>query len=217
MFQGYSQETVDFMWGIRFNNERGWFLVHKDDYQQHLLTPTRELGQAVYEGLSAALPREPLILKVSRIYRDARRLHGQGPYKDHLWFCVRTGDQDWTGRPTFYFEIAPDYYSYGMGFWAASAALITRYRQQIDRDPRPLEKLVRAFNRQEVFQLNGLFRNCIVMLCAISRLTIIFTSFSQHSSAVLRLLSFVRNTLSALRFHCLFFSLSVHMSCILRH
>lgn len=155
MFQGYSQETVDFMWGIRFNNERGWFLVHKDDYQQHLLTPTRELGQAVYEGLSAALPREPLILKVSRIYRDARRLHGQGPYKDHLWFCVRTGDQDWTGRPTFYFEIAPDYYSYGMGFWAASAALITRYRQQIDRDPRPLEKLVRAFNRQEVFQLNG--------------------------------------------------------------
>ena len=57
--------------------------------------------------------------------------------------------------PHLYFEIAPDYYSYGMGFWAASAALMTRYRQQIDRDPRPLEKLVRAFNRQEVFQLNG--------------------------------------------------------------
>lgn len=72
MFQGYSQETVDFMWGIRFNNERGWFLAHKDDYQQHLLATTRELGQAVYEGLSAALPQEPLILKVSRIYRDAR-------------------------------------------------------------------------------------------------------------------------------------------------
>ena len=30
-----------------------------------------------------------------------------------------------------------------------------RYRQQIDRDPRPLEKLVRAFNRQQVFQLTG--------------------------------------------------------------
>ena len=29
MFQGYTQETVDFMWGIRFNNERGWFLEHK--------------------------------------------------------------------------------------------------------------------------------------------------------------------------------------------
>ena len=129
MFQGYSQETVDFMWGIRFNNERGWFLAHKDDYQQHLLAPTRELGQTV--------------------------VHGQGPYKDHLWFCVRTGDQDWTGRPAFYFEIAPDYYSYGMGFWAASAATMTRYRQQIDRDPKTLEKLVRQFDRQQVFQLTG--------------------------------------------------------------
>ncbi len=28
MFQGYTQETVDFLWGIRFNNERGWFMEH---------------------------------------------------------------------------------------------------------------------------------------------------------------------------------------------
>ena len=115
MFQVYTQETVDFMWGIRFNNEREWFLAHKEDYQKHLLEPTRALGEQVYEGLRGMLPHEPLLLKVSRIYRDARRLHGRGPYKDHLWFCVRTGDKDWTGRPTFYFEIAPEYYSYG--FW----------------------------------------------------------------------------------------------------
>ena len=101
------------------------------------------------------LPHEPLILKVSRIYRDARRLHGQGPYKDHLWLCVRTGDQDWTGRPTFYFEIAPDYYSYGMGFWCAAPALMALYRQRIDADPKPLEKLVRRFDRQQTFRLTG--------------------------------------------------------------
>ena len=108
MFQGYTQETVDFMWGIRFNNERGWFLEHKQQYQTQLLEPTRALGEQVYEGVQAMLPREPLMLKTSRIYRDARRLFGRGPYKDHLWFCVRTGDKDWTGRPTFYFEIAPE-------------------------------------------------------------------------------------------------------------
>ena len=70
MFQGYSQETVDFMWGIRFNNERGWFLAHKDDYQQHLLAPTRELGQTVYDGLAAALPGTlqgpPVVLRPHR-------------------------------------------------------------------------------------------------------------------------------------------------------
>ena len=81
MFQGYSQDTVDFMWGIRFNNERGWFLAHKDDYQQHLLAPTRELGQTVYDGLAAALPHEPLILKPHLPGRPAAPRPGtlQGP------------------------------------------------------------------------------------------------------------------------------------------
>ena len=155
MFQGYSQETVDFMWGIRFNNERGWFLAHKDDYQQHLLAPTRELGQAVYDGLAAALPHEPLILKVSRIYRDARRLHGQGPYKDHLWFCVRTGDQDWTGRPTFYFEIYPEGYEYGMGYYCPKPSLMAAYRQHILDNPERMETLAQKLNEQDLFHLEG--------------------------------------------------------------
>ena len=155
MFQGYTQETVDFMWGIRFNNERGWFLEHKQQYQTQLLEPTRALGEQVYEGVQAMLPREPLMLKTSRIYRDARRRFGRGPYKDHLWFCVRTGDKDWTGRPTFYFEIAPEYYSYGMGFWCPRPALMAAYRRSLDQHPETLSRLVRQFNKQEVFTLSG--------------------------------------------------------------
>ena len=93
-FEGYTQETLDFLWGIRFNNERSWFLAHKQDYEAHLLAPTRALGEQVYEALHAAFPKEPFLLKLSRIYRDARRLHGNGPYKDHLWFCVRAGGED---------------------------------------------------------------------------------------------------------------------------
>ena len=36
MFQGYDQQTVDFLWGIRFNNDRSWFQDHKEQYQTHL-------------------------------------------------------------------------------------------------------------------------------------------------------------------------------------
>ena len=70
-FEGYTQETLDFLWGIRFNNERSWFLAHKQDYEAHLLAPTRALGEQVYEALHAAFPKEPFLLKLSRIYRDA--------------------------------------------------------------------------------------------------------------------------------------------------
>ena len=155
MFRGYTDKTVDFMWGIRFNNERSWFMEHKEVYQKELLEPTKALAAQVYEGLREKLPHEPLMIKVSRIYRDARRLHGRGPYKDHLWFCVRTGDEDWTGRPTFYFEIAPEYYSYGMGFWAASAATMERFRTQVKEHPEELEQLVRNLERSGRFTLVG--------------------------------------------------------------
>ena len=155
MFQGYTQETVDFMWGIRFNNERTWFEAHKDIYLTKFYRPMKELGDEIYDFLQEERPDYGLIRKVTRIYRDARRLHGRGPYKDHLWFCVRTGDQDWTGRPTFYFEIAPDYYSYGMGFWCPRPALMAAYRRSLDQHPETLSRLVRQFNKQEVFTLSG--------------------------------------------------------------
>ena len=47
MFRGYTQKTVDFLWGIRFNNERGWFMDHKEEYQTQLLQPTKELADEV--------------------------------------------------------------------------------------------------------------------------------------------------------------------------
>ena len=155
MFQGYTQETVDFLWGIRFNNERDWFLPRKEIYQQHLLQPTRDLGEQVYDALAAELPDEPLALKVSRIYRDARRLYGRGPYKDHLWFSVGVPDKDWTGRPTFYFEISPDDYSYGMGFWQPGLELLALHRRRIDLHPEELTALVRSFNDRGAFVLAG--------------------------------------------------------------
>ena len=155
MFTGFTDETVDFMWGIRFNNERGWFMDHKEEYQKELLQPTKELADAVYEGLKQQLPHEPLMVKVSRIYRDARRLHGRGPYKDHLWFCIRTGDEDWQGKPTFYFEIAPDYNSYGLGFWAASPATMERFRRHAAQHPEELTALSRPLQQEGRFELVG--------------------------------------------------------------
>ena len=43
-FNGYSPETVDFLWGIRMNNNREWFLEHKKEYVKYLYEPTKALG-----------------------------------------------------------------------------------------------------------------------------------------------------------------------------
>ena len=156
MFQGFSQETVDFMWGIRFNNEKSWFEANKSRYLTSLHQPMKELGAEVQRRLLEQFPDSTLNLKLSRIYRDARRLFGRGPYKDHLWFTLFRPDTEDEGvRPALWFELTPDGWSYGMGFWCAKAVTMAKHRRRIDRDPKPLLKLAQRLEKQTEFLLDG--------------------------------------------------------------
>ena len=156
MFQGFSPETIEFLWGIRFNNEKTWFEAHKPDYLKYLYQPMKELGADVQDKLLERFPKSQLNLKISRIYRDARRLFGRGPYKDHLWLTLfRWDGGDEGARPALWFEITPDEWSYGMGFWCAKAAVMEQHRARMDRDCKPLLKLANRLDKQDVFVLEG--------------------------------------------------------------
>ena len=154
MFQGFSQEAVDFLRGVKFNNNREWFTAHKQEYLDLLDKPLRELAEKLLSAMTEEFPRLGLASHVSRIYRDARRLYGRGPYKDHLWLVLAHPSEDHLGRPAFYFEIAPNYFSYGCGFWDMTPATTARLRERIERDPKELEKLARRLNRSK-FTLFG--------------------------------------------------------------
>ena len=155
MFQGFSQESVDILWGIRFNNERSWFLAHKEEFQARVDAPLRELAAQLGRTMEEEFPKLGLSVKVSRIYRDARRLYGRGPYKDHMWFSLRRPGPREGGQPCFFFELAPEYYSYGMGAYDPTPLTMAKLRARIDRDPKSLETLARRLKRQKEFQLEG--------------------------------------------------------------
>lgn len=138
MFEGFSPETVDFLWGIRMNNNREWFLAHKSDYTRYLYEPMKALGQYLFEPYA---DHPGVLLKVSRIYRDAR-LHHPQPYKESLWICIRRDVQWWGENPCQYFEITPEGISYGMVFWKPRAASMEAFRRQIAQDPQPFLSLV---------------------------------------------------------------------------
>lgn len=155
MFAGYCEKTLDFMWGIRFNNNREWFLAHKEEYLQYLYQPTMDLGREVYERFTEKFPKLGLNLHVCRIYRDARRLHGRGPYKDHLWLTLRHENDVWTRQPVFWFEVTPEGWSYGVGFWNASAQTMAAMRRDMDESPQRLEKLTRRLQKDGRFEIQG--------------------------------------------------------------
>lgn len=155
MFQGFSQDTIDFMWGIRFNNRRDWFMEHKHIYQQQYYEPMKELAAEVQERFHALHPELQLNVKVSRIYRDARIVRDGRPYKDHLWLVLREPTDGPIPSPAYYAEFRPEFYEYGMGYWCPKPSLLDRFRQKgLDETPR-LEKLARRLNRQEQFHLYG--------------------------------------------------------------
>lgn len=155
MFQGFTDKTLEFMWNIRFNNEKSWFEAHKDEYKAVLEGPMRELAQEVFSCVADRHRELDLRLHLSRIYRDARRLHGRGPYKDHLWFSLRQESEEWTDKPVFWFELTPESWSYGLGYYSAKALTMEKLRARIDGNPRPLAELAASLALQTEFILEG--------------------------------------------------------------
>lgn len=150
----YSEKTVEFLWELRFNNSRAWFQAHKEDYEALMLRPTRELADALYEHLREKYPNHDWKLHISRIYRDARRLHGRGPMNDHLWFTL-WADWEESRAPAFWFSFFPEGWDCGMGVWSGRNWAMDRFRAQVRLDPAPAEALARRLAGQNVFVLGG--------------------------------------------------------------
>lgn len=131
MFTGFTPETIDFLWGIRMNNNREWFLEHKAQYTATLYEPMKALGQELFQPF---LSRSGDVLKVSRIYRDAR-LHHAEPYKESLWICIRKDVEWWAENPCLYFEIRPEGVSYGFTLWKPKAATMEAFRRRLAARP----------------------------------------------------------------------------------
>ena len=139
MFEGFSPETVDFLWGIRMNNNRDWFLAHKKDYVNYLYEPMKALGKELFVPF---MDKPGNLLKVSRIYRDTR-LHHPLPYKESLWICIRQDVQWWAENPCLYFEIRPEGVTYGFVLWRPRPSAMETFRKEIAADPKPFLKLIR--------------------------------------------------------------------------
>jgi len=140
MFTGFSPETVDFLWGIRMNNNRDWFLENKKNYTKFLYEPMKALGKELFEPF---LEKPGNLLKVSRIYRDAR-MHPPEPYKESLWICIRQDVEWWAENPCLYFEINPEGVDYGFFIWRPRTATMEDFRRHISAFPDEFINLVKG-------------------------------------------------------------------------
>ena len=144
MFTGFTPETVEFLGGIRVNNNRDWFQAHKQQYVDTLYEPMKALGQELFQPFA---DRPGNLLKVSRIYRDAR-LHHPLPYKESLWICIRRDVEWWAENPCLFFEFRPEGVSYGFSLWHPKVSTLEAFRQHIAAEPREFLELLRRTQAQ---------------------------------------------------------------------
>lgn len=151
-FTGFSPETMDFLWGIRFNNNREWFAEHKTQYQQTLYEPMKALAKSLQPSF-ADVPG--LELHLSRIYRDMR-MHPDTFYKDSLWFCFeRRSKGGFLEHPSVCFELRPEGYRYGFLLYNTRAAQMQELRNRIAEQPDRFLKLVKKAERISGIALDG--------------------------------------------------------------
>ncbi len=155
VFEGFPKELPDFLWGLALNNEKPWFEAHRAEYERCLHEPVQALAYQLLDELGRRFPREPMTVHISRIYRDARRLRGRGPFNDHLWFSLGRTARLYDPEPQFWFGIEARCYTCGLGLWSAGGETLARWRAVIDADPARLARIVRKVNKIEGYEQYG--------------------------------------------------------------
>lgn len=158
-FNGFSQKTLDFLKNLKTNNNKAWFEAHRGEYQEYLLNPLQDLVVDLTEFMLTIDPHfeiRPVVGKtISRIYRDTRFSKDKSPFKNTMWITFKKPNNDWKDAPAYFFEISPDSYRYGMGFYSASKETMDRLREVIVRKSKEFIKVVSLYSKQKVFVVEG--------------------------------------------------------------
>lgn len=148
-FTGFSRTGLRFLRDLARNNDRQWFTPRKHVYETQLLEPLR----ALVADASVAMKRARVPLGADprrstfRIYRDIRFSPDKSPYKTNLGaFLAHNGNYDMPGG--LYIHIEPSKSFIAGGFYQIDKPLLQRWREEMARNARAFESVVRALERK---------------------------------------------------------------------
>lgn len=157
MFSGFSYDTIDFLKGLQDNNNKQWFEENRDKYSEYLLEPMKELACELSPLMLSIDPMfEVKPAKViSRINRDIRFSKDKRPYRANMWIAFKRVYLDWKAEPCYFFEIFPDCYRFGMGFYNIPKETLQKLRNMIDEETKEFRKVYSLYEKQSTFIMEG--------------------------------------------------------------
>lgn len=145
-FPGFPQAGMDFLNGLKKNNNRDWFQARKEVFEEQVKAPMVDLVAALQRDLKLIAPEvadgDPA-KAVYRIYRDTRFSPDKTPYKTRIAALLpRSADK--SGTAGLYFSVSPEGIELGGGMYMLPSPLLLRVRQHIAADPGRLRKILAA-------------------------------------------------------------------------
>lgn len=157
IFNGFTHETLNFFNELHLNNNRLWFEENRERYKKAVYAPFIELGRVLVEPMSKIDPGFELRPEkiISRMNRDVRFSRDKSPYRSNVWISYKRPQRDWIDAPSFFFELMPDSYRYGMGFYSTTKSTMDLLRKEMTGREDEFLKIVSSISRKGIFSIMG--------------------------------------------------------------
>ncbi len=145
---------------LKKNNNREWFLQHKDRYHEAVRDPLLRFIADFGPRLEKISPHfladpRPSGGSMFRIYRDTRFSRDKSPYKTHAAAQFRHERGKNVHAPGFYLHLEPGEPFVGGGIWHPDSKALTGIRKLIVEEPAAWKKSISGKAFRDDFALGG--------------------------------------------------------------
>ncbi|MBR1708167.1 MAG: DUF2461 domain-containing protein [Clostridia bacterium] len=157
MFEGIRKEAIDFLIGIKLNNNETYYRDHLDVYEKEIKIPMRELCAALASTVHAVDPdldTRPGSV-ISRLRRDTRFTQDKSPFRDHVWMGWRYPGERRSEGFHMYWGFGPSWMGWGCGSYGTDRPLMDNFRQTLIREPDRVRDAIYAKNFQGRYVISG--------------------------------------------------------------
>lgn len=154
----FTPELFRFLARLKRNNNRDWFLAHKNEFETHVRQPAlrfiTEFAAPLYEITPHLVAdARPSRGSMFRIYRDTRFSGDKRPYKTHLAMRFSHRGKD-VHSPGFYLHLEAGGCFAASGLWHPEAATLLKVRNAIVSRPKEWRAVHKLLNWDDASRLS---------------------------------------------------------------
>jgi uncharacterized protein (TIGR02453 family) len=154
----FTPELFRFLARLKRNNNRDWFLAHKDEFETHVRQPALRFITDFAGPLYAITPHlvadaRPSRGSMFRIYRDTRFSSDKRPYKTHIAMRFSHRGKD-VHSPGFYLHLEAGGCFGASGLWHPEPPTLLKVRNAIVSRPKEWRAVRKLLNWDDASKLS---------------------------------------------------------------